>query len=90
MVERRPRQPNPRRRAAQRADDAREEPFPGDCGWRRVIFASDCDEDGDCPVCGVDYAECDCPGPTQDDMYEYREDDDGILWARRLAESDSY
>ncbi|MEY9235439.1 hypothetical protein ABIF78_007762 [Bradyrhizobium japonicum] len=39
--------------------------------WRRVVFSSECDEDGFCPVCGEDYAECDCPGPTMDD-HEYR------------------
>jgi len=52
--------------------------------WQRVIFSSDCDADGDCPLCAVDYADCGCPGPTQDDEYEYWEAD-GILWARRLA-----
>lgn len=50
--------------------------------WRKVVFASDCNEDGDCPVCRVDYAECDCPGPTMDG-YEYREGPSG-LWARKL------
>jgi hypothetical protein len=50
-------------------------------GWRRVTFAADCDEDGNCPVCGIDYADCDCPGPTQDG-FDYRERD-GELWARK-------
>lgn len=50
--------------------------------WRRVIFSSDCDEDGNCPVCQIDYAECKCPGPTQDDLYEYREVD-GEMQARK-------
>lgn len=50
--------------------------------WQKVVFASDCDEDGNCPHCKVDYAECGCPGPTQDDLYEYRERADGSLWAR--------
>lgn len=34
--------------------------------WTPVVFASECDEDGNCPNCGIDYAECHCPGPTQD------------------------
>lgn len=44
--------------------------------WRRVIMLADCDINEDdeaiCPVCDVDYAECDCPGPTQDDLYRYK------------------
>jgi hypothetical protein len=40
--------------------------------WRQVVFSADCDEDGNCPVCGIDYADCDCPGPTMDE-YEYKE-----------------
>lgn len=51
--------------------------------WRRVVFSADCDEDGNCPECATDYAECECPGPTQDDLYEYKEDG-GVLWARPL------
>jgi hypothetical protein len=51
--------------------------------WRRVIFATDCDEDGNCPVCGIDYAECKCPGPTMED-YEYRERN-GVLYARPMV-----
>jgi hypothetical protein len=39
--------------------------------WQRVAFAADCDEAGNCPVCKIDYAECKCPGPTQDG-YEYK------------------
>ena len=53
--------------------------------WLRVVFSADCDEDGNCPQCTIDYADCGCPGPTQEDDYEYREDADGVLWARRLA-----
>jgi hypothetical protein len=40
--------------------------------WKRVVFAADCDEDGNCPVREIDYADCGCPGPTMDEM-EYRE-----------------
>jgi len=53
-------------------------------GWVRVVFSADCDEDGNCPVCGTDYTECECPGPTMDDEYEYREVR-GVLYARRIV-----
>jgi hypothetical protein len=53
--------------------------------WKRVVFAADCDEDGNCPVCGTDYGECGCPGPTMDDTWEYREHN-GVLQARPLPE----
>jgi len=56
--------------------------------WQRVIHSCECDEFGNCPVCEIDYSECGCPGPTQDDEYEYRERD-GILEARRLVQSNS-
>jgi DNA (cytosine-5)-methyltransferase 1 len=63
----------------------------GSFGWRRVSFAADClggdpGELGDeCSICGLDYSnDCECPGPTQDDEYEYTELD-GILLARRLG-----
>lgn len=63
------------------ADD--QQPPPG---WQRVSFAADCghDDDGElgstCSLCGHDYAECGCPGPTMDG-YEYREFG-GVLYAR--------
>lgn len=50
--------------------------------WVRVVFSSECDEDGNCPNCEIDYAECRCYGPTQDDL-EY-EERDGVLYARRI------
>lgn len=41
--------------------------------WRKVVFAGETDEFGMCPVCkDIDYAECDCPGPSMDDEYEYQ------------------
>ena len=57
-------------------------------GWKRVVFAGDCrpcDLCGEplCEKCAVHYADCACPGPTQDDKYEYSEID-GLLWARPL------
>ena len=56
--------------------------------WQRVIHSCECDKFGNCPICGIDYSECGCPGPTQDDKYEYRERD-GILEARRLVLANS-
>jgi hypothetical protein len=53
-------------------------------GWRKVIFAADCDEDGNCPVCAIDYGECECPGPTQEDEYDYTTID-GELYARKRS-----
>lgn len=53
--------------------------------WQRVVFSAECDEDGNCPVCGdIDFAECGCPGPTQEDEFEY-EEIDGVLMARRIV-----
>lgn len=50
--------------------------------WKIVVFSAECDEYGNCPFCEIDYADCGCPGPTQDDM-EYKEVD-GTLYARPL------
>ena len=49
-------------------------------GWQRIIFSADCDEDGNCPKCRIDYADCECLGPTQDGV-EY-EEFDGVLYGR--------
>lgn len=56
-------------------------------GWRRVVTAADCRACPDCgaPVCGhcaVHYADCACPGPTQDERYQYHFDALGTMWAR--------
>ena len=48
--------------------------------WQQVVFSADCNEDGDCPKCGIDYGDCPCFGPTQDGV-EYKEVD-GVLYAR--------
>jgi hypothetical protein len=53
------------------------------------VFAADCDgfpdeEELTCPECGGEYGECPCPGPTQDDIYEYAEFG-GIMYARPIA-----
>lgn len=50
-------------------------------GWQRVVFSDDTDEDGNCPVCGVDYSYCPCPGPTQDG-WEYKTVR-GIMYAKQ-------
>jgi hypothetical protein len=57
--------------------------------WLKVVEASDCKHCSEChelvcPVCDDHYADCACPGPHQDDEYEYRETDDGQLEARKL------
>ena len=56
--------------------------------WQRVVFASDCLPCPDCgePVCEkcqAHYADCECPGPHQDDEYEYKIEGD-IMIARKL------
>lgn len=56
--------------------------------WKRVSFAADCtgsdwwDEEAGslCSICGEDYVECECPGPTMDG-YEYKEID-GVMYGR--------
>ena len=65
--------------------------------WVKVVFAADCkyekwDSDYECPVCPVcltDYAECPCPGPTQDDEFDYKEID-GILYAKRKRNTGNF
>ena len=52
--------------------------------WKTVVHSCECDEDGNCPNCEIDFAECDCPGPTQDG-YEYEERPEG-MFARRLPQ----
>jgi DNA (cytosine-5)-methyltransferase 1 len=56
-------------------------------GFSRVVFSAECDEDGNCPNCGIDYADCDCIGPTEDEC-EYIEID-GELFGRRRADGES-
>jgi len=56
--------------------------------WIPVVYGADCDEWGNCPVCKtIDFADCECPGPTQDGWeYRWRR---GILEARRLEDADA-
>lgn len=59
--------------------------------WRKVIPAADCSRCRDCgepvcPVCDDHYAECECPGPTQDGEMEYMTDSNGVLFARPVPE----
>lgn len=54
--------------------------------WMRVVFADECRRcelcgDAVCPNCQIHYAECACPGPSQDEIYWYSEDGSGVLWA---------
>lgn len=51
--------------------------------WRRVILSAECDADGNCPVCAIDYSVCLCPGPHMEDSVEYAERD-GVMFARPL------
>lgn len=60
----------------------------GEIKWVRVVFADDCKPCPSCgePVCHVcddHYADCSCPGPTQDDAYEYREAAGGLVARRK-------
>ena len=48
--------------------------------WSKVVYAAESDEFGNCPVCGIDYSECPCFGPTQEDV-DYKMID-GELYAR--------
>jgi len=54
---------------------------PALAGWKPVAFSGDCNKDGECSICGEDYSECACPGPTMDE-YEYLENGQGTLFAR--------
>ena len=58
---------------------------PGQDGWQVVMFAADCDPDGDgwCQIRDCDPAECNCIGPTEEDV-EY-EEWDGVLYGRRVT-----
>ena len=56
--------------------------------WLKVLYAHDCEpcdmcEEPVCAKCEMHYADCECPGPHQDDEFEYR-DFSGIEYARRL------
>ena len=56
-------------------------------GFSRVVFAAECDDEGNCPQCGDDFGDCECIGPTEDDV-EYIWID-GELYGKRLADTDS-
>lgn len=62
-------------------------------GWVMVSFAGECEEDefGEpsiCSICGDFYDACACPGPTQEDEFDYCEDEYGELWAKKKADSE--
>jgi DNA (cytosine-5)-methyltransferase 1 len=53
--------------------------------WSEVSWSADCDDDGECSICGLDYVDgCHCPGPTED-WVEY-EELDGVLIGRRMVQ----
>lgn len=60
-------------------------PNPGSEGWVRVMFTAECDPDGDgwCRIRDCDVGECDCIGPTEEDV-EY-ETFAGELYGRRRS-----
>ena len=50
--------------------------------WQQVVHSCECDDEGNCPICKIDYAECECIGPTEDDVeYQVR---DGVHMGRRV------
>lgn len=59
-------------------------------GWIKVVFSHECHfEDWDtdmecptCPQCNGNYGECPCPGPHQEDEYEYKFVD-GVMFAKK-------
>jgi hypothetical protein len=56
--------------------------------WLRVVFADeckpcDCCEEPICEKCEDHYSDCECPGPMQDDEFDYIEID-GVLHARKI------
>lgn len=58
--------------------------------WRRVVEAGDCVTchccgEAYCSMCDDHYVDCECPGPHQDDLYEYREYF-GALYAREKTD----
>lgn len=62
---------------------------PDGDGWEEVVFADQltccvCCEEPWCAKHRMHYGECDCIGPTQDDV-EYVEVD-GVLFGRRIEE----
>lgn len=66
----------------------------GDRVWRRVKYAWDCVEcemcgEPWCEICEEHYADCQCPGPHQDDVMEYRMIDE-LEYAAPIDEEESY
>lgn len=65
------------------AQEAQSALTKGDRTWKKVSFAADATSEGNCSICGQEYGECPCPGPTQEG-YEYKEIK-GELYARLSA-----
>ena len=60
--------------------------------WTKVLWAEECEpcplcEDPLCEECEMHYGECPCPGPGNDELYEYKEIK-GILHAKSKEESE--
>lgn len=62
--------------------------YEPDDGWRKVIFSSECDDDGICPACGIDFGDCLCFGPTMDGV-EYNERPDGLFARAEVRRPDA-
>jgi hypothetical protein len=58
--------------------------------WQKVVYAYECVEfcpdcmELICPVCICHYSDCDCPGPDQDDQFEYEEREQGLFARRKV------
>ena len=63
--------------------------IPTNGQWLPVVFSSDCDEDGNCPRCSIDYVECPCPGPTEDGV-SYRVHNDILEGCRGVPHPGTY
>jgi DNA (cytosine-5)-methyltransferase 1 len=66
-------------------DEDRSTPAPTFFNWRRIVFADECEQcefcdEIICPNCCAHYADCGCPGPTQDGIECLRID--GIDYGR--------
>jgi hypothetical protein len=57
-------------------------------GWQRVMFTCECDPEGEgwCQIRNCAPEDCDCIGPTEEDV-EY-EERDGVLYGHRKENPD--
>lgn len=60
--------------------------------WKPVVYCDDCEAcdccgEPICPHCDMHYADCPCPGPMQEDEFEYKTLN-GYEYARPIGEDD--